>query len=1601
MDGIAGKKSRNLYLPPNALLPVQYYMFTVRGKVTMTNGTLVTILENEISADVSTILGPLNVRYYGGTGFSASGKRIIVVDFKPSRDPSDPQDKLAEPAYSYSCQKFGTTQPCFADSAPSNQEGGEVSSFRRLATSIILNAVPCVKVTNPETGLLRTFNYRSQDYNHAGAISYPPLSQYLQYCFSGPTILVIRENVLSPGEYMLVVNITKTVQGLVRTASTSLVLKVIQATGVDAGRAPLITIDVQTPQPIVVSATLRLQGQVTNPANDTTYSYKWIASRFGFNPAYNAEMASLDPTYSVQTYDFVPMIESDFNFSDAGQVRTPGGSRYLTIAPNALGPGMQYKLKLEVTDNLLLSQGVPDPIAFAEVVFGSLGLPPSGGRIIASNLSGIALETNFLLSMVGWGGEDIPLSYRFGYRQNYLDPYAETTYLNSVYIDRSYMTTRLPAGLTGSSNGLQVIGSVSSSVGTTAFTAIELSVTAPTSETYAALLQEAANMDPETALLVATMAAQSEVVSADADSLEKLRVGVMAKTLGSGSGDVSLSADFVSANLNLLIEVAGKGVQTDEVVDTLGLLVNLSVDGGYISADNSMGSQYSIDVASSLLAVVDALLPGQAPALTVSAARRLKGGRGQAGQDRGLWNPPPSQRRLQGSFVDRRSPSQKYSHYKRLIVYEQTVSKTLLAQVYPGEVPTNFSLRGQDIYVGKDYTQASLAQSAIRSQFSLPSLDQPDMPAIFNYRYVQYKKFPYDFMVLPANRSLDAPSDNNDSSLVPYQKYEPTQRLWHAMSLEITDETGNSTGSELVDRSLINGSYAMLPKVAAYDTYENGNVEFPSTCFAVDLGSNVNLAIFDPRGSLFSEDSCITVHLGDFVVFADDLASSLGVFEKLGDDFVIGQFVDEYKSMAMVSSTVFVIVMGFIAAAAAFIVDSKSDDKVIPIDMVKSDVIDLPDPHEKVIGTMTFSFRRNHLIFGLGFRHKRLNRERRVYTLVATLLGTEAITTTLHSVLGMNAEEQYVATGLVAGVLMFPLVQLMQFLWVWRPETRILPSPPSRSAPAAPIPLHEQAQPAQFKIKIPNRPAVGKIRAPLKTAAPRAPSSFALPAMPTLQLSQPGAPGLPKITPQPPPRRPNLPPRPPQEPPPSGHLLTASTSSLRPGVPAIENEGGFGNGVPGSVGPWGLTLPELPPLPQGSLKALADGRPVPLPPKRPGAGPRPPQAPPPMSKMFFAVPKGVHLPVPPVPPLSSAATMRPLGGPALPKLPPMLRRPPEQLSSVRIGGDSARHMAAPPPPPVPPPKAAGMQGFGPLPPATPREDNDPTDFPLLPGQLGSEEVSAETPRVLPPVPPPPGPGWGVAPGTFGVHEDVEAEIIDRTFARDPEHTMMPPSRTNSQLPSPSGMFPLGLRAPPLPPGGQSGQMPAMPDLPGMMQSSFPLPEGMQPPPPSMAFSQSMAPPMPPPTWGPQENALALPPLRLAPGGAIRLLTPPKHAPLELPGTILMKVPQVQRHQQGLAPPPPPPSGPPSMPGQLAKASKPCPPEEGEPVIKVRQLAKMNNEGVISNSRAPPRPPPKMPAWALQPRAPSGPPPSHAIVLSKARDSQTQAIISKAKAPSLE
>eukprot|EP00435_Cladocopium_sp_Y103_P005745 s1402_g1.t2 len=475
---------------------------------------------------------------------------------------------------------------------------------------------------------------------------------------------------------------------------------------------------------------------------------------------------------------------------------------------------------------------------------------------------------------------------------------------------------------------------------------------------------------------------------------------------------------MVSATANMLTVIAQTGAIVDSVVSFLERMVNLSVDLNLIKADGSLGSSTSIDIAGSLFSAIDAIMPGVVPSQNATA-RRLEEERFVGGMVLADW---PS-RQLQS--VETRTFEQMYNHFQTANVVMGILALVIHRQLYPAEVPLSFFLPGQDIYLGKSFTNVTVENIApITDLFDLPSLERQGLPSQYNYRYIQFKKFPYDFLVMPGNQTLGPPPPANETnpevaSLVPAQVVNASERLWHAVLLTVTDEDGNES---LIDRSLVNATFSMLPKIAAYDSSSFGNVLNPSTCYWVDLANgNFSEAAFDSRGSIFSEDSCITMHTDFFAIFADDLAAQLEIVQQQPGEF-LSQYDEEFTTTANVVTATLVLVAcaGFVMVSV-YVDEHDAANKVTPLDSLKTQVIDRQDPKEKVLGTLFQSMRRNHLVIGWNYFHLKLTRVRRAGIFITAIFATEALAVLQHSLLAFKAESAWGASGLVAAVLVFPI----------------------------------------------------------------------------------------------------------------------------------------------------------------------------------------------------------------------------------------------------------------------------------------------------------------------------------------------------------------------------------------------------------------------------------------------------------------------------------------------------------------------------------------------------------------------------------------------------
>eukprot|EP00971_Amphidinium_carterae_P088307 1746994-Amphidinium_carterae.1 len=129
------------------------------------------------------------------------------------------------------------------------------------------------------------------------------------------------------------------------------------------------------------------------------------------------------------------------------------------------------------------------------------------------------------------------------------------------------------------------------------------------------------------------------------------------------------------------------------------------------------------------------------------------------------------------------------------------------------------------------------------------------------------------------------------------------------------------------------------------------------------------------------------------------------------------------------------------------------------IDLTDTYVVNLPDAREKLKQTLIVVFKRVHLLVGLFQKHRKFTRVQRVFTLLLLWVAVQCLNTLFHAVAGFPVQGSFVATGLVSGVLVWPLIQLVIVLYEYCPETKVLVINPPTAQQAQPIPLKLQARP--------------------------------------------------------------------------------------------------------------------------------------------------------------------------------------------------------------------------------------------------------------------------------------------------------------------------------------------------------------------------------------------------------------------------------------------------------------------------------------------------------------------------------------------------------------
>eukprot|EP00929_Paragymnodinium_shiwhaense_P112128 TRINITY_DN80382_c0_g1_i1.p1 TRINITY_DN80382_c0_g1~~TRINITY_DN80382_c0_g1_i1.p1 ORF type:complete len:2724 (-),score=360.62 TRINITY_DN80382_c0_g1_i1:125-8296(-) len=1139
LSGISGIGSKTLLIEPYTLALGGKFMFTVIVDVLLPGKNKT--VQNQASVEIEIMMPPIRLRIQGGTGFTSPRNEAIVIDVSESSDPAYPLD-YADAAYSFSCEVGDRRIPCPLDGAPGVAPGGRRA--RRLALGDPVAAIvyyepasfpiiPCRTITGPG-GETLTFSFRGKTYQHAEGITLEPYSDTEKYCMQGVGIIVFQSWAYNIGTYSINTNMTVTKNNMTRSASGAIKLTVVEPNA----RAPLIALDLTTT--VMIQDSIQFEGDVTNKQNETTYRYSYSAFQWGANRLYDVDQATIDPDYDVPKYTYIPLLDSELDFYSWDDVRTSPGSRFLTLVQSILSPGIEYVFRLTVTDEVLEARNDPEASGFAEYSFYSIGLPPSGGKFTVTPNTGIVFETNFELSMMGWSGEELPITYKFGYKADYEDPLEEVAFLSSTYGDVHTMKSPLPLGLVEPGNLLEVYGFAMSSIGAIQTASQIVSVRAPDSTTATPedataarrlvelgslrdkVLDRMIKMEPETALVNAVMAAQSSSAGNMTELTllfdvvqEKIDVQTMqGKVAGQRT---PMTKELIQSLAIFYAVVAERGLKESRVLVDVSGIVRVSTELGFLAvADCFTSSIRKVDIPLSVFSALDSFIPKVTPP-TVTGRRLLRYD-GRADED--MW--------LQ-------------LEYAREV--QRNMSNAMLYSLHIGELPANYTLAGYDYYFGKDSNKpedANLERGVIRQTFSVPTLvgagiDKPIDG--FVYRYTQFNEFPFGFISLPNNTALEmvAPPDDDKAKRVVETFYRDGARLWHAMTLELADFEGASLEEE-VALTLENASANLWPRLAASHLDHNGTIEHPAKCFGLmEQSGSFSSVRYATEGIIFDEDACLTSHLSSFVVLIDNLALDLFFDEYSNEDSPPLEYIDERRTMASVGFLSAVLLFSFMGCGAGLLFDeSERKANVKAIDDQKSWVVkpfnpadpdDKFDASEQLSLVIQYTFRRCHLLTGLVIYHRKLTREKRVACLACGYLLTWAICTLFHSKFEFPSEAPWIATGLIAGVVCFPVVQLAMFLYEWVPETKRLAVAPPGSQAAKPIPLKTTGA------KVP------KLAAPTK---PPMPTSHVPPPPPKLQLRV-GAnnfvPPLPVALPAPP----SFPPRPaPKPPPPPSRQLTFS-----------------------------------------------------------------------------------------------------------------------------------------------------------------------------------------------------------------------------------------------------------------------------------------------------------------------------------------------------------------------------------------------------------------------------------------------------------------------------
>jgi hypothetical protein len=805
----------------------------------------------------------------------------------------------------------------------------------------------------------------------------------------------------------------------------------------------------------------------------------------------------------------------------------------------------------------------------------------------------------------------------------------------------------------------------------------------------------------------------------------------------------------------------------------------------------------------------------------------------------------------------------------RAAVLRDTICKAGIVQITIGET-MRFSNGGFTIWFGKTRNLSKVQENKLifPDRFAVPPTapedPAPDNPiSAFSFIYLEYTKNIYGW-------SSSAPPGNETKTI--------TMIVMRASTKDFAVKNESEPIRVFADKSLFSSALCLYWDRFAANTAGGG---------------------WSVRGVMNDGDGgCLTTHLSDLGLFLD---GRMAVVEELGQasSIFVEQTLDVGTNYSQIAILGFLLAISAICALWGYIRDELmreqgrvdcttyqlNGDGVTAPKSVDDPIAYSKADHRDLFLALTYwkVIRRDHALISPLKYHEKYTRPQRVLVLLVLITGVFAINATISGVgdEGLISQGQYVASGVISGLLIFPQYVLVAMMFASRPFARQKRLVRKRTDTAPIEAIAKARNEAEAKASMKPQQFFRMPPGPVQDVGGN--SMLSLPP-PTMPRQFPGLP--PPVASSPPPPAlahraggmPGLPGAPP--------LPVAGMSYDLPGLPALS---GPPPGGPGGIGAGAVaknSFPSLPGLGDGGLPSLP---PLPKLQAMPGtgAGLKPP--PPPKNPPQIGYP-------------GYSPQRTPPGG-GSPRTPPSLRNNAigfdveEPAGRPNAIADEPAHNA-PPPSSKPPPGTRTAVARASLPPkaavakaaaATPASSSNSCGGDVEAAACGARELHADPQHTmmpgLPPLSGPPGLPPGTPPGSQPpTPTSLMPGRLDNGTPRTPSmHSSMPPT-DRSMIGMPS------IGPPPLPKAKGITR--------GIVHRGAP-PVGMPPP-----FK-------PPPGSGTTSGGVPPPPSYAPPGvGALGVPLPPYTGPP--PSGVLSGISgaaQFEMHGLPARPPPPPPPPP--------------------------------------------------------------------------------------------